>query len=108
MLTVGQVALAAVDAVEVCGHEDAWATLGADLAQALHLAAVVHLVELEHPQLHLLVPACDETRREKRNGGGRVQGSGERDQHEATVGQQLTFGFLEVSLAGRTKRGKHA
>ncbi len=51
-----QVALAAVHAVEVGGHEDARAALGAHLAQALHLAAVVHLVELEHPQLHLLVP----------------------------------------------------
>jgi hypothetical protein len=56
--TVSEVALAAVDAVEVGGHEDAWAALRADLAQALHLARVVHLVELEHAQLDLLVPAA--------------------------------------------------
>lgn len=53
----GEVALAAVHAVEVGGHEDAGAALGAHLAQALHLARVVHLVELEHPELDLLVPA---------------------------------------------------
>lgn len=55
LVDVGQVALAAVDAVEVGGHEDAWAALGAHLAEALHLAGVVHLVELEDAQLHLLV-----------------------------------------------------
>lgn len=65
-----EVALAAVDAVEVGGHEDAGAALGADLAQALHLARVVHLVELEHPQLDLLVPAGA--------GGARGAGGGAR------------------------------
>lgn len=48
-------ALAAVDAVVVGGHEEAGAALGADLTQALHLARVVHLVELEHAHLDVLV-----------------------------------------------------
>mmetsp|Transcript_11343 Transcript_11343/g.20497 ORF Transcript_11343/g.20497 Transcript_11343/m.20497 type:complete len:227 (-) Transcript_11343:61-741(-) len=54
---VGQAALAAVDAVEVGGHEDTLAArgLGALLTQALHLARVIHLVKLEHPELDLLV-----------------------------------------------------
>lgn len=36
-------ALAAVDAVEVVGHEGAGAAVGALLAQALHLAGVLNL-----------------------------------------------------------------
>merc|ERR550537_1714241 len=58
---VGQVALAAVVAVEVHGHED---TRPAELvralpAQARHLVVRVHLVELEHCQLHLLPLVLD-------------------------------------------------
>lgn len=36
-------------------HEDTRSAAGADLAKALHLARVVHLVELEDAKLHLLV-----------------------------------------------------
>merc|ERR1712226_234594 len=53
---VGQAALATIDAVEVGGHEDAWAADGvrADLPQTLDLATVIDLVELEDAQLDLL------------------------------------------------------
>ena len=58
---VGEVALAAVVPVEVHGHEDA---RPADLvralaAQARHLVVAVHLVELEHCELHLLALVLD-------------------------------------------------
>jgi hypothetical protein len=53
------VALAAVHAVEVGSHEEARPALRADLAQALHLASIIHLVELKHTQLDLLVLVLD-------------------------------------------------
>eukprot|EP00740_Mantoniella_antarctica_P004781 CAMPEP_0181357772 /NCGR_PEP_ID=MMETSP1106-20121128/5147_1 /TAXON_ID=81844 /ORGANISM="Mantoniella antarctica, Strain SL-175" /LENGTH=110 /DNA_ID=CAMNT_0023470673 /DNA_START=231 /DNA_END=560 /DNA_ORIENTATION=+ len=61
LVDVREAALAAVVAVEVVGHEDAGAALGrgALLAQARHLAGVVHLVQLEERQLHLLVLVAD-------------------------------------------------
>lgn len=40
---VGQCALTAVHTIKVSGHEDARATVGALLAQALHLARIIHL-----------------------------------------------------------------
>merc|ERR1711881_804120 len=58
---VGQVALAAVLAVKVLGHEDTSATL---LSRALtthagHLVGVIHTVVLEHMKLHLLLLVLD-------------------------------------------------
>merc|ERR1711977_420046 len=54
---VGQVALAAVLAVKVLGHEDTSATLlsGALTTHAGHLVGVTHTVVLEHMKLHLLL-----------------------------------------------------
>merc|ERR1711977_605603 len=54
---VGQVALAAVLAVKVLGHEDTSATLlsGALTTHAGHLVGVIHTVVLEHMKLHLLL-----------------------------------------------------
>jgi hypothetical protein len=62
IVDVGEAALAAVVAVEVVGHEDTRTALGvgALLAEAGHLAGgVVHLVELQHCELHLLVLVLD-------------------------------------------------
>jgi hypothetical protein len=62
VVDIGEAALAAVVAVEVVGHEDARAALcvGALLAEAGHLACgVVHLIELQHGELHLLVLVLD-------------------------------------------------
>merc|ERR1719313_2040527 len=58
---VGERALAAVVAVEVRGHEHARAAVlvRALLAEPLHLVLAVHLVELEHGELHLLVLVRD-------------------------------------------------
>ena len=52
---VRDVALAAVDAVKVLGHEGRRAALRAGLPEALDLAAVVDLEELEHSELDLAV-----------------------------------------------------
>lgn len=48
-------ALSTVHSVKVSSHEDTRATLRAHLAEALHLARVINLVELQDAQLHLLV-----------------------------------------------------
>lgn len=48
-------AFSTVYAVEMGCHENSWPALWANLAQALHLARVIHLVQLQHTQLHLLV-----------------------------------------------------
>jgi uncharacterized membrane protein (DUF4010 family) len=54
---VRQMAFTAVNAIEVRRHERARsaALAGAYLTEALHLARVIDLVELEHAELHLLV-----------------------------------------------------
>lgn len=46
---------AAVHTVVVGSHEDAWATLGAGLPGAVHLARVINAVVLEYTQLDVLV-----------------------------------------------------
>merc|ERR1719186_503523 len=58
---VSEPALAAVLAVEMRSHEDAGTALlgGALPPQPVDLAVVVHLVVLEHRQLHLLVLVLD-------------------------------------------------
>ena len=58
---VGESALAAVLTVEVSGHEDSGsALLGGTLAsQTVDLPVVVHLVILQHGQLHLPVLVLD-------------------------------------------------
>lgn len=48
-------ALSTVHTVEVCGHENSWSAGWADLAKTLHLARVIHLVELEDTESNLLV-----------------------------------------------------
>jgi hypothetical protein len=52
---VGDVAFPAVDAVKVLRHESGRAALRAGLPEALDLAAVVDLEELEHAELDLAV-----------------------------------------------------
>merc|ERR1719386_445566 len=58
---VGQVALAAIVAIEVHGHEDTRAAhfMRALPAQACDLVVGVHLVELQHSKLDLLALVLD-------------------------------------------------
>ena len=61
LVDVGESALTAVVAITVTGHEGPGAAVGvgALLAEALHLAGVVDLVELEDGELDLLLLVLD-------------------------------------------------